>query len=315
MTWTPCDPTQPGNNEAQALADEASHVLKEVLEGGEAGQIEASYTEEQVAGETMLRMQFSKLKREIPPGAGKLTDYYSPESLTLWFDHSGKLQSSAAEHGARYGSQWGSHSTITYPTPASSFPTAWVNPPRLPGNKPVVAAYNLPAKTAFLPAERIVKPVWLTMTQPEKAEVEQAVWTFSQAWRHHDAAQLRSIVDVDRLLEIARPDKRSELTGEDVWQKVWQERLQTQPRWQSFTLKTDFAFEAAPPPLDAIPFRVDGWQVDRTLPGLNVLAWIDARQEDGQEYKVGARLYLVKLASGWKVFQFGLLRTGAASLP
>ncbi len=60
---------------------------------------------------------------------------------------------------------------------------------------------------------------------------------------------------------------------------------------------------------------MDGWQVDRTLPGLNVLAWIDARQEDGQDYKVGARLYLVKRPSGWKVFQFGLLRTGAAILP
>ncbi len=260
MTWTPCDPAQPENNEAKALADEASRVLKEVLEGGEAGQIEASYTEEQVAGETILRMQFSKLKRELPPGAGKLTDYYSPESLTLWFDRNGKLQSSAAEHGARYGSPWGSHSTITYQNPASSFPTAWVNPPRLPGNKPVVAAYNLPAKTASLPAERIVKPVWLDMTQPEKAEVEQAVWTFSQAWRHHDAAQLRSVVDVERLLEITRPDKRSGLTGEDVWQKAWQERLRAQPRWQSFTLKTDFAFEAAPRLLDG--FR-SAWTAGR----------------------------------------------------
>ncbi len=187
--------------------------------------------------------------------------------------------------------------------------------PDLPPGRPIALAYKLPGKVTTVPPERLIKPVWLTMTKQEKAEIEGVVWTFTTAWKHHDAVLLRNTVDLDYPLEITRPDKRAGLTREDVWQRVWLKRMQSQPNWSYLVFNTDFAFESAPRLLDEVPLNVGEWNLDHTLPGLNVLAWMSAGLADGQEYKTAARFYLVKRPAGWKVSQFGLLHNGASSTP
>ena len=309
LEWIPSNPAQPTNGAIQYDAGRYAVWCRQIVEHGKTAQ---AHVEEEST--PSIPDQYSVHIDDLKAGLGRLpTPSYIvdvPDALTLWFNKQGYVEH--YQEGLRAsGKELLEDTFIAYP----QYPIPQLTAPDVPRNRPVALAYKLPVNNPLVPPERLVKPVWLTMREEEKDEVRHTIKLFAEMWRAHNVVRLRTMVDTERLLEITRPDKRAGLTGEDIWQRAWLDHLRRQPSWQYFTINVDFAFEAAPRLFDTVPLDVNEWNLDHALPGLNVLAWVNAQQADGQEYKTGVRLYLVKRPTGWKVVQFGQLRSGDSSIP
>ena len=309
LEWIPCDPTQRANYAIQYDADRYASWCRQIVKYGKTEQAQVQ-DGDTMSGPGQYSLHIDDMKSGLERSDGPDDSRTAPASLTLWFNTQGRLLH-YQELQRESGKPLLQDTLIDYP----QYPIPQIAAPDIPRNRPVALAYKPSRSNAPIPAERLVKPVWLTMTKKEKAEVEGAIWTFTVAWRTHNAGLLKSVVDLDTPLEITRPEKRAGLTREDVWQNVWLKRMQSWPDWRYLTFNTDFAFEAAPRLLDEVPLNVGEWNLDHSLPGLNVLAWMNGGLADGHEYKTGARFYLVKHPTGWKLSQFGLLHNGVSSAP
>lgn len=308
--WVPSDPLHPINYAVQYNADRCASWFQQIVAHGKTAQAQVKVRDTS-SNSGQYTLHIGDLKAGLKRSDGPEDTIDAPDALTMWFNGEGSLHHFQELRHSERGEPLREDTFVDYPAQ----PLPQIAAPNVPRNRPVVLAYKLPRITTPVPSEHLVKPVWLTMTAEEKKEVRHAIKIFAEIWRAHNAARLRNLVDTDRLLEITRPDKRAGLTSDNIWQRVWLDHLRQQPQWQYFAINVDFAFEAAPPLLDEVPFNVGEWNLDHTLPGLNVLAWVNAGLADGQEYKTGIRLYLVKRPTGWKVYQFGLMHTADASTP
>ena len=313
LEWIPTDPLGKSNTNyaIQYDADRYAGWLEQIAKSGKTAVGQAEQAEETNGKEPLRRLKIGDLKAGLKRTDGPNTGIDAPDALTLWFDSSGRIRHCEELQREQYGTPLNEDTLIEYP----ETPHPYIAAPDVPTYCPMLAGAKRLAKNAPVPPERLIKPVWLTMSAKEKEEVTHAIKIFAEMWRAHNAVRLREVVDTDYLLEMTRPDKRAGLTSESIWKRVWLDRLRQQPPWQYFAINVDFAFEAEPRLLDAVPLDVNEWTLENTLPGLNALAWINARRADNSDYKIGARLYLIKRPTGWKVYQFGLLRTGDAVTP
>ena len=321
LYWSPADPQHPKNEDLLYTYLMFRHWLKQIAHSNKVLFADMETAEEIIGGERMNKLTVRHLNTTI--GARQVSDgeYFEPNTLVLWFDTKKRLRRFREEFRSHTGAERSEQTTIAYDQ----------NPPfdlancSLPKGWPVIVITDGP--TSAILTTDIVNPLWRTLPAAEKQELQGVADRFARAWSSKDAVQLRSFVDLDRPLEVTFPIERNlvktrglpsaspvpqatvpdakELTAEDIWQRVWAERLAKEPARPDYHVTLTYVYDAVNKPLlDKIPLTIPSGHTYTALPGVNALAWVSEKDAEGHETGYAARLFLVKRGHGWKVWQF-----------
>ena len=297
----------PSHSYEDLAIDGTSDVRNCLLKLKDIGNTQAAgihVTHEVSEGETLLKIQVDHY-REAMPAEFSSANSTEPFWLTVWMDSHNRLKRYRTQR--RFINRVRSISEFRYEydqhIPATAY-NGRLDTPVLPANTRIVVNDIRWRKNKAYEAYRTVHPVWSTMSDVDKQQVQEAAARWAQAWKAQDEKQIRAVVDVDWLLQNTPVEKRDGLNGEDVWRQIWLKRMAKEPGWRKFAPQVVFAYQADAYPLEQ-PIANRGAHLDTPcLPGLNAMCWIRARQTNGKSQMFPAHLYLVKRPEGWKVFEY-----------
>jgi hypothetical protein len=324
LYWNPADPLHPQNTDLQFTFGMFRHWLKQLSHSNKMLFADVETAQETIGGERMNKLTIRRLNTTIGAKPVSNGEYSEPNTLVLWFDANKRLRQYREEFRSYTGGERSEQETIAYDAYDQNPPFDIANSP-LPKGWPVVVALSSPPRT--IPAADIVNPLWRTMPASEKQELQGVADRFAQVWASQDTAQLRSLVDLTRPLEVTFPKERNlvktrtipgsspplqaivpkakELTVEDIWQRVWAERLTKEPVRSDYHITLTYVYDAANKPLlDRVPLTIPTGQTYVSMPGVNALAWVSEKDAEGRQTGYAARLFLVKRNGEWKVWQF-----------
>lgn len=315
LSWFPILPEHPGGDIVNQILRETQTKIERLENTGDV-QAAGIHTK-RGAGflQQCLEFQIDHYRQAVPHDPAIISDN-PPETMSLWLDRQNRLQryqeqviykgGTHTTQDRRY--EYGQH--IPYNVYNRS-----LGVPVLPARMKVVVSDTIWDNNKGQVAYRAVDPVWLTMSDGDKRQIQEAVTRWAHAWSSGDANRLRGVVDVNWPLEVTRPDKRGGMTTEDVWRQIWADRMAKEAHYHTFAVQMVFAYQA---PRWAVEQPVTDFTTrsgDRPLPGLNALCWIRARQADGTKSVFPARLFLVKRQEGYKVFQYCRLTPPLSARP
>ncbi len=315
LSWSPVLPEHPGDNIVNEIVRDVQNKLDRLENTGDVQTAGIHIKRDTGSLQESLELQVDHYKQAVPHDPAIISDN-PPETMFLWLDRQNRLQR-YQEHviykdGTRttqdFRYEYGQH------IPHSVYNRS-LSVPVLPAHTKIVVRDTIWNNNKGHDVQRAIDPIWLTMSDGDKQQIQQAVTRWAQAWSSGDANRLREVVDVNWPLEVTRPDKRGGMTIQDVWQRIWADRMAKEARWQTFAVQTVFAYQAPRWNVEQPVTDFTTRSGDRPLPGLNVLCWIRARQADGTKSVFPARLFLVKRQEGYKVFQYCRLTTPLSARP